>query len=151
MSDPLKSDVRHAPRPMGHSLPSDGRCCGRKPLFYKRDYRTNAPRPHHFCTRCDAEYDEGGTQTPNWQWAEMDGRLYHTRTVKDAALDMLAALKDVLVDEAPDCSRVQHGECTTRRCAMAGGYSGRGGYDPNISTCAIWRAEKAIAKAEGRE
>ena len=68
-----------------------------------------------------------------------------------AAPELLAALKQVLIDDAPHCSRVDHGQCLTRRCALRGGYPGSGGYDPAISTCPVFEAESAIAKAEGRE
>jgi len=40
----------------------DGRCCGRKPLAYRR------PTPHFFCTRCSADYDPDGNQIENWGW-----------------------------------------------------------------------------------
>jgi len=42
------------------SLDDKGRCCGRKPVVYKR--------PHHlFCVRCNADYDpETGRQQQNW-------------------------------------------------------------------------------------
>lgn len=43
-------------------LDIDRRCCGRKPLEYRRP-------PHLFCTRCAREYDvESGDQQPNWAW-----------------------------------------------------------------------------------
>ena len=88
------SEPSVTPRPAGHTM-QDGRCCGRKPLFYKTDYRTRARRPHHFCTKCDAEYDAEGVQRRNWAWGEIDGVLYHVVvTAKAAALDMLAALHE---------------------------------------------------------
>lgn len=41
-------------------LDERGRCCGRKPMAYKRP-------PHLFCPRCDASYDPAtGLQKPNW-------------------------------------------------------------------------------------
>lgn len=44
-----------------------GRCCGRKPLIYKRDR-------YFFCTRCDRAYDLGTRrQINNWAWCEVDG------------------------------------------------------------------------------
>lgn len=40
-----------------------GRCCGRKPIVYKRD-------PHLFCHRCGRSYDpQTGTQIENWAWS----------------------------------------------------------------------------------
>ncbi len=39
-----------------------GRCCGRKPIVYKRE-------PHLFCWRCDRAYNpETGEQIANWAW-----------------------------------------------------------------------------------
>jgi hypothetical protein len=43
-------------------LDGKGRCCGRKPIPYRR------PRPHQFCPRCDRDYDEDGLQIENWAW-----------------------------------------------------------------------------------
>jgi hypothetical protein len=38
------------------------RCCGRKPIPYKRDGKW-------FCPRCDAAYRmPSGEQIPNWAW-----------------------------------------------------------------------------------
>lgn len=51
------------------SLDEQGRCCGRKPLHYKTDRGLQRVRdPHHFCCRCDAEFDMDGQQRPNWAW-----------------------------------------------------------------------------------
>jgi len=44
------------------SLDEKGRCCGRKPLHYKR------PSPHYFCCRCDRQYGPDGQWRPNWAW-----------------------------------------------------------------------------------
>ena len=44
-------------------LDGKGRCCGRKPLVYKK------PPAHKFCTRCDRAYDLiTGEQVANWAW-----------------------------------------------------------------------------------
>jgi len=44
-------------------LDSKGRCCGRKPLVYKR------PVPRLFCVRCNREFDPTtGGQVENWAW-----------------------------------------------------------------------------------
>jgi hypothetical protein len=45
-------------------LDDKGRCCGRKPLVYKR------PRLHLFCPRCDREYDANGQQQANWAYPD---------------------------------------------------------------------------------
>lgn len=43
------------------SLDEKGRCCGRKPLAYKR--------PHHlFCFRCDKAFNPQGQQIENWAY-----------------------------------------------------------------------------------
>lgn len=46
-----------------------GRCCGRKPLVYKR------PNHRLFCTRCNAQFDPAsGEQVSNWGYTrEPDG------------------------------------------------------------------------------
>ena len=40
----------------------NGRCCGRKPLSYKR------PTPFMFCCRCGAHYDLAGNQIEDYGW-----------------------------------------------------------------------------------
>lgn len=53
------------------TLDSKGRCCGRKPIEYKR-YRG----PHLFCTRCDREYDPvTKIQRANWAYNEHGVRV----------------------------------------------------------------------------
>jgi hypothetical protein len=43
-----------------------GRCCGRKPITYKRP-------PHLFCPRCDASFNPStGRQIPNWAYRLTD-------------------------------------------------------------------------------
>jgi hypothetical protein len=48
-------------------LDDKGRCCGRKPLVYKR-----ASGPRHpaglFCCRCDRSYTADGEPQANWAW-----------------------------------------------------------------------------------
>lgn len=51
-------------------LDDKGRCCGRKPLVYKR------PHHHFFCTKCNAEIDpQDGMQRENWAWIR-DGEAF---------------------------------------------------------------------------
>lgn len=54
-------------------LDDKGRCCGRKPLEYKRD-------GHKFCPRCDRAYDIAtGEQITNWAWLKKpDGEFHPT-------------------------------------------------------------------------
>ena len=48
------------------NLDEKGRCCGLKPLVYKRDRR-------RFCHRCDREFDiDTGEQVSNWAWGRCD-------------------------------------------------------------------------------
>lgn len=42
------------------TLDERGRCCGRKPMVYKR------PAPHFFCPRCNREFTPDGCQHANW-------------------------------------------------------------------------------------
>ena len=66
-------------------LDADGRCCGRKPLFYKtRMGFRDGWDPHHFCTRCDAEYDTDGKQRPNWAWTAVEGGYVPTYPTSEA-------------------------------------------------------------------
>lgn len=45
------------------TLDENGRCCGRKPITYKRDAKK-------FCPRCDREFDPyTGEQVANWAYA----------------------------------------------------------------------------------
>lgn len=44
-------------------LDDKGRCCGRKPIAYKRP-------AHLFCTRCDRSFDLNGEQKNNWAWVK---------------------------------------------------------------------------------
>ena len=45
------------------SLDELGRCCGRKPLVYKR------PSHSFFCHRCNRSYDATGRQIQNWAYS----------------------------------------------------------------------------------
>ena len=87
---------------------------------------------------------------------DLENALIPAKTMKAnaqlmaAAPELLQALKDVLEDEALYCLRIKAGECTKRSCLVNGGYTGSGGFDPNIASCAVFRAEAAVAKAEGK-
>ena len=43
-------------------LGEDLRCCGRKPLVYKK------PVFRYFCPRCDRQYGSDKVQRGNWGW-----------------------------------------------------------------------------------
>ena len=46
-------------------LDAKGRCCGRKPVIYKRP-------PSRFCCRCNRSYDyEENQQIANWAWKQL--------------------------------------------------------------------------------
>jgi hypothetical protein len=52
------------------SVDEKGRCCGRKPVVYRRP-------PHLFCCRCDAAFDAmTGRQIPNWAYAWHDDNSF---------------------------------------------------------------------------
>lgn len=56
------------------SLNGKGRCCGRKPIVYKREH-------HLFCPRCDASFDpDTGKQIPNWAYYKLDETRFDCRT-----------------------------------------------------------------------
>ncbi len=60
------------------SIDEKGRCCGRKPIAYKR------PR-HLFCTRCDAAFDiDTGKQIPNWAYYWIDSGHFDAKTFRAA-------------------------------------------------------------------
>lgn len=63
------------PAPIAHAvtvtLDQRGRCCGRKPLTYRR------PAPGYlFCDRCDASFTLDGKQQPNWAWLAVPGGFW---------------------------------------------------------------------------
>ena len=49
-------------------LDGKGRCCGRKPIRYKRTGRL-------FCWRCDREYSIAGEQLESFAWELVDGEF----------------------------------------------------------------------------
>ena len=50
------------------TLDDKGRCCGRKPLVYKRDRPDGIAGEWRFCFRCDRAYSPDGKQINNWAW-----------------------------------------------------------------------------------
>jgi hypothetical protein len=54
-------------------LDNKGRCCGRKPLTYRRE-------GHRFCDRCHRSYDfHGNWQKDNWAWKRRaDGQFVYS-------------------------------------------------------------------------
>jgi hypothetical protein len=51
-----------------------GRCCGRKPLFYRtKSGLKSVTDPHWFCDRCCAEYAMNSEQRENWAWLAVEG------------------------------------------------------------------------------
>lgn len=52
-------------------IDESGRCCGRKPIAYKRP-------PHLFCSRCNASFDpKTGKQQSNWAFELVDGGMVY--------------------------------------------------------------------------
>ena len=72
-----------------HRLDERGRCCGVKPLHYKRDFVTQNPDPRFFCMRCGAEYEMNGMQRMNRSFIDIEGIWYHRRTLELAAPNLL--------------------------------------------------------------
>ena len=68
----------------GRRLDEKGRCCGRKPLVYKR------PSFHYFCSRCDREYSPDGRQQENWKWEAGPGGFTLTEGAQRAAANTAA-------------------------------------------------------------
>lgn len=53
-------------------LDDKGRCCGRKPIVYKRS------PTHLFCSRCDRAYDPlTKLQVENWAWYQVGSKFVH--------------------------------------------------------------------------
>lgn len=55
-------------------LDDKGRCCGQKPMNYKR-----SPEAYRFCGVCYRAYDSAGEQIVNWAWRKVDGGFESTR------------------------------------------------------------------------
>ena len=54
-------------------LDPKGRCCGKKPIVYKRE-------PHLFCDRCARAYDPNtGEQIANWAYIAHDSEQFRVR------------------------------------------------------------------------
>ena len=73
------ADVMHLVRNCGVSpaknLDDAGRCCGRKPIDYKRANIL-------FCARCYREYVlDTGSQQPNWAWRSVSGGFIPSDTL----------------------------------------------------------------------
>lgn len=68
MTDPVPSKAR---------LDEKGRCCGRKPIFYKGgSWRSPPGSPMHFCCGCQREFGPDGEHRPNWAWMkDSNGQL----------------------------------------------------------------------------
>ena len=49
------------------------------------------------------------------------------------------------------CSQLRYGEGRTRRCLLRGGYSGTGGFDPQIATCEEKEVLAHIEALEARQ
>ena len=56
-------------------LDDKGRCCGRKPLVYKRSRGWDQrPGPYRFCTICDRAYEfDRPEQIANWAYEACEG------------------------------------------------------------------------------
>lgn len=71
------------------TLDAKGRCCGRKPMVYRRT-------GHLFCPRCCAQFSLGGEQQANWAWHALPDGTFRAALMKhDANKD--ARLKEAAV------------------------------------------------------
>lgn len=90
-------------------LNAKGRCCGKKPLFYKRGHRNDGP--YHFCPRCSREYTEAGEQRENWHWKEVapgsfeKRRRYGLRVMSSEAVPAIALPTDMTDDDRAEWFR----------------------------------------------
>ena len=68
-------------------LDSSGRCCGRKPLYYKGgSWRSPTGSPMYFCGKCMREFGPDGEQRENFAWKKSGGgfiTLTERRTIND--------------------------------------------------------------------
>lgn len=59
-------------KPILLSLDTKGRCCGRKPIFYKGgSWRSPVDAPLYHCCECSAEFWPDGHQRANFAWEEV--------------------------------------------------------------------------------
>ena len=55
-------------------LDTKGRCCGRKPIFYKGgSWASPLGAPLYFCPKCNREFSPDGKQRPNWAYKQCPG------------------------------------------------------------------------------
>lgn len=67
------SDQESAP----HELDTKGRCCGRKPIFYKTSNGIRScPDHHYYCSRCRREFSPNGEQRESSSWVIDEGRFH---------------------------------------------------------------------------
>ena len=82
-------------------LTPNSRCCGRKPIIYKRP-------PHLFCCRCNAAFDPvSGVQIANWAYVKApDGGFVRARQSAVAALKegQTISAPSLAVSDTPDSS-----------------------------------------------
>ena len=63
-------------------LDDKGRCCGRKPIFYRGGAWNSPPQaPMHYCTRCDREYGPDGVQRESRAWTMINGEWRETGSI----------------------------------------------------------------------
>lgn len=70
-------------------LDDKGRCCGRKPIFYKGgSWRSPLDAPMHFCDVCCREFGPDGIHRENWAWKRgTDGELVPVSSKAIAAVN----------------------------------------------------------------
>ena len=66
------------------TLDIKGRCCGRKPIEYRKGLFTDLQVPHKFCPRCDRAYRiDNGEQIRNWAWEQIPGTKQFQKRRRD--------------------------------------------------------------------
>jgi hypothetical protein len=70
----VSADIQATIRPVRLSLDAKGRCCGRRPIYYKGgSWRSPLGAPMYHCCDCSAEFGPDGKQRANWAWAAVEG------------------------------------------------------------------------------
>lgn len=64
-----------------------GRCCGKKPLVYKK------PSHYLFCSRCDKAFNPEGQQIENWAYRKNESDKFVPRSVMSRIADLTGSMR----------------------------------------------------------
>jgi hypothetical protein len=78
-------------------LDEKGRCCGKKPLSYKRQTDSHIPGPHFFCHRCCRAFSPDGLQIENWAYVKIPGGFERRPVLKPGGEEMKKNIEDYKV------------------------------------------------------